>query len=54
MGVFVTKFMNSVESLRKDGSLWTSGCSHASTKLEIFSVTLLTLDTMGLMPIGFL
>ena len=37
------------ESLTYEGSLVTSG---PSMKLERFSVTELTLDTIGLMPIG--
>lgn len=46
--------MNSIESLMYDGSFWTRGLSQASTELEMFSVTELTLDTIALIPIGFL
>ena len=52
--VVVTRVTKSCVSFMKDGSCLTSGCSQKSTKLEIFSVTLLTLDTIGLIPIGFL
>ena len=52
--VVVTSLMKSVESFIKDGSLCTRGLSQPSTKLEMFSVTEFTLETIGLMPIGFL
>ena len=53
-GVFSITFMKSLESFMCDGSCFTYGCSHLSTNCEIFSVMLLQLDTIGLMPIGFL
>ena len=52
--VVVINLINSIESFMYDGSFCTSGFSHPSTKLEIFSVTEFTLDTIGLIPIGFL
>ena len=45
---------NSVESLRYEGSFFTCGCSHLSTNCDMGSVTLLQLDTIGLIPMGFL
>ena len=47
------RLMKSVVSLMKDGSD-IIGCSQMSTNWEMFSVTLLTLDTIGLIPMGFL
>ena len=46
--------MNSVESFRYEGSFCISGWSHLSVKLDMDSVMLLQLDTIGLIPIGFL
>ena len=53
-GVVSIRFMKSVESFRYEGSCFTYGWSHVSTNCEIRSVMLLQLDTIGLMPIGFL
>ena len=47
-------FMNSVESFRYEGRFLTNGWSHLSTNLDMGSVMLLQLDTMGRIPIGFL
>ena len=38
----------------KDGSALILGCNQWSTNSDIFSVMLLQLDTIGLIPIGFL
>ena len=46
--------MNSVESFRYEGSFLSNGWSHLSTNLDVGSVMLLQLDTMGRIPIGFL
>ena len=56
VGSFVVSISctKSVESFRYDGSLFTSGCSHLSTNWDMGSVILLQLETMGLIPIGFL
>ena len=48
------RLMKSVVSLIKDGSAFMIGCNQMSTNWEIFSVILLTLETIGLIPIGFL
>ena len=53
-GVPSTSLMNSVESFRYEGSFFTNGWSHLSTNCDMGSVILLQLDTIGLMPIGFL
>ena len=45
---------NSVESFRYERRFFTCGCSHLSTNWDMGSVILLQLDTMGLIPIGFL
>ena len=47
-------FMNSVESFRYEGRFLTTGWSHLSTNVDMGSVMLLQLDTMGRIPIGFL
>ena len=52
--VVVTRVTKSCVSFMKDGSCLTSGCSQKSTKLEIFSVTLLTLDTIDWIFVKFL
>ena len=49
--ISLTKFL---VSWMYDGSSLTIGCSQWSTNLEMFSVMLLTLETIGLIPIGFL
>ena len=54
VGSLSVSITNSVESFRCEGSFFTCGCSHLSTNCEIGSVMLLQLDTMGLIPIGFL
>ena len=46
-------FMNSVESFRYEGRLLTNGWSQLSTNLDMGSVMLLQLDTMGWIPIEF-
>ena len=38
----------------KGGIFFTCGCSHLSTNCDMGSVILLQLDTIGLIPIGFL
>ena len=43
-----------VESCMYDGSGFTYGCSQWSTSADMFSVILPQLDTIGLMPGGFL
>ena len=45
---------NSVESLRYEGRFFTCGCGHLSTNCDMGSVILLQLDTIGLIPMGFL
>ena len=50
----VISSINSLESLMYEGSLVTRGFNHPSKKFDIFSVTAFTLDTIGLIPIGFL
>ena len=56
MGIFGNeiKLMKSVVSLMYDGSDFMIGCSQKSTNLDIISVKLFILDTIGLIPIGFL
>ena len=46
--------MKSVESWMKDGSAFILGCNQWSMNSDIFSVMLLQLDTIGLIPMGFL
>ena len=55
-GSFVVSisFRKSVVSFRYEGSFLTCGCSHLSTNWDMRSVMLLQLDTIGLIPIGFL
>ena len=55
-GIFMISInlRNSVESLRYEGRFFTCGCSHLSTNCDMGSVILLQLDTIGLIPIGFL
>ena len=48
------RLMKSVVSFMNEGSSLMIGWSQVSTNWDTFSVTLLTLDTIGLMPIGFL
>ena len=43
-----------VESCMYDGSCFTYGCSQWSINADMFSVILPQLDTIGLMPGGFL
>ena len=52
--VVSSRLMKSVVSLMNDGSVCTYCCSQVSMNLDIFSVMLLQLDTIGLMLIGFL
>ena len=47
-------FKNSVGSFTYEGRFFTCGCSHRSTNWDMGLVMLLQLDTMGLIPIGFL
>ena len=43
-----------MESFRFEGSFFTCDCSHRSTNWDMGFVMLLQLDTIGLIPIGFL
>ena len=52
--VFSISFRKSVVSLRYEGNFLTCGCNHLSTNWDMRSVILLQLDTIGLIPIGFL
>ncbi len=54
IGVDSIRLMKSVVSLMKDSSDFIIGCSQMSTNWEMFSVTLLTLETIGLTPMGLL
>ena len=54
IGVISIRLMKSVVSLIKDGNDFMIGCSQMSTNWEMFSVILLTLETIGLIPMGFL
>jgi hypothetical protein len=45
---------NSVVSFRYEGRFLTCGCNHLSTNWDMGSVILLQLDTIGLIPMGFL
>ena len=55
VGIFVFEMSSTklLVSLMKDSS-FTIGCSQWSTNFEMFSVMLLTLETIGLIPMGFL
>ena len=55
-GIFMVSInlRNSVESLRYEGRFFTCGCSHLSTNYDMGSVIPLQLDTIGLIPMGFL
>ena len=55
-GIFVVSInlRNSVESFRYEGKFFTCGCNHLSTNWDMDSVILLQLDTIGLIPMGFL
>ena len=46
--------MNEVESCMYDGSCLTYDCSQWSMNVDMFSVMLPQLETMGLIPCGFL
>ena len=52
--VLSSRLMKSVVSLMNDGSVCTYGHSQVSMNLDMFSVMLLQLDTIGLMLIGLL
>ena len=54
IGVDSIRLLKSVVSLMKDSSDFIIGCSQMSTNWEMFSVTLLTLETIGLTPMGLL
>ena len=53
-GKFLSSFMSSEVSLRKEGMAFISGCNQKSTYCEIFSVGLSQEETIGRIPIGFL
>ena len=55
-GIFVVSInlRNSVESFRYEGRFFTCGCCHLSTNWDMGSGIMLQLDTMNLIPIGFL
>ena len=52
--VISISFRNSVESFRYEGRCFMRGCNHLSTNWDMGSVILLQLDTIGLIPMGFL